>query len=70
MTLTSDRRHLVSRSPRRETSSGTAIICQACELSSEAAIYLNDKKISLAEVPVGRTAMVQFEARKRQNVAH
>src|SRR5687768_17359708 len=39
------------------------------ELSSEAAIFLNDKKISLAEVPVGRTAMVQFEARKRKNVA-
>ena len=39
------------------------------ELSSDAAIFLNDKKISLAEVPVGRTALVQFETRKRQNVA-
>ena len=39
------------------------------ELSSESAIYLNDKKISLAELPVGRTAMVQFETRQRQNVA-
>ena len=39
------------------------------ELGSDATIYLNDRKISLAEVPAGRTATVQYEKRKRQNLA-
>ena len=39
------------------------------DLGEDANMFLNDRKISLAEVPVGRTAMVQFETRKRQNVA-